>query len=195
VNSERGLKSREFTFFDFCWLILHIRSLFTDIECQFYQRFTHSFYARRSPKAQKRQSSHQCLLHFWGSAYVKASHKTLMKLTPTHLLSTNCSLTSHSFSLSLSNSISFSLSFILCFYLCIIHTYSNWTLSKKLLNNRYAWILLYISLYYMFNVWCYGSKNFPYLKIVENLNNQLTGICYKLNLVLVVWFKAQTNFC
>ncbi len=51
-------------------------------EVNFINLPTRSFYWRRSQKHHKRQSSHQCLFAFLGSARAKAVHKTLVKLSP-----------------------------------------------------------------------------------------------------------------
>jgi len=49
--------------------------------CQFHQRFTRNFYARRSRKCKKIQLSHEHLFTLLGSAGVKTVHRMLMKLT------------------------------------------------------------------------------------------------------------------
>ncbi len=49
---------------------------------QFHQHSTYSFYAHRSRKLKKRQSSQQCHLALLGPTSVKAVGKTLVKLTP-----------------------------------------------------------------------------------------------------------------
>ncbi len=53
--------------------------------CQFHQRSTYSFCARRSQKhkkyGKKIQLSHQCLFTLLGSTSVKAVRRTLVKLT------------------------------------------------------------------------------------------------------------------
>jgi len=60
------------------------RTAWTPLEsrCQFHQRSTHSFYARRSQKRKKIQLSHQYLLTLSGSASIKDRCRTLMKLSP-----------------------------------------------------------------------------------------------------------------
>jgi len=50
--------------------------------CQFHQRFTQSFYTRRSRKCKKIQLSHQYLFTLSGIARVKAVSRMLMKLSP-----------------------------------------------------------------------------------------------------------------
>jgi len=52
-----------------------------DTMCPFHQRFTYSFYARRSQKRKKIQLSHQYLFMILGSLSVKAVRRTLMKLS------------------------------------------------------------------------------------------------------------------
>jgi len=52
--------------------------------CQFHQRFTCSFYTRRSQKRKRIQLSHQYLFTLLGSASVKVVRRTLMKLSPGH---------------------------------------------------------------------------------------------------------------
>jgi len=48
---------------------------------QFHQRFTHSFYARRSQKC-KKDWQLDCFFTLLGSARVKAVRRMLMKLSP-----------------------------------------------------------------------------------------------------------------
>ncbi len=52
---------------------------------RFHQCSTYSFYACRSQKRKKRQSSHQYMFTLSGSMSVEAVHRTLMKLTPVHV--------------------------------------------------------------------------------------------------------------
>ena len=61
------------------------------IWCQFHQRFTYSFCARRDPESVRTQSSHQYLFTLLGSTSVKAVRRTLMKLSPGLL---NCNTSS-----------------------------------------------------------------------------------------------------
>ncbi len=63
----------------------------TDTWCQFHQRFTYSFCARRDPESVRTQSSDQYLFTLLGSTSVKAVRRTLMKLSPgVHFINILC---------------------------------------------------------------------------------------------------------
>jgi len=62
--------------------VFQVLVVWTQYQVSISQSFYEQLMRAKIPKAQKKQSSHQCLFSLLGSSQEKAVHKKLMKLTP-----------------------------------------------------------------------------------------------------------------